>query len=612
MCGFVAVYSREGFVDEAALARGTRILEHRGPDEESIWLSQDRKTGLGHRRLSIIDVAAGHQPVANETGSVHAVVSGEFYGFEEIRSRLELDGHRFRTKSDSEILVHLYEDYGCEALDWLRGEFAFVLWDAERQTLLAARDRFGIKPLFYFETAGQVMFASEVKALFAAGAAREWDIESVYQQLFIFPDQDRTLFRNIRQVPPGSFLEIGNSGAELRRYWSLDYPRVGDRADIEEGEAIDRVRRLIEDSVRVRLRADVPISSFLSGGIDSSSVLGFAARCHDKPVCCFTVSFDDPDYDELSVAENTAGAMGVPIQKVFVGPDETVQHFIDAVWHAETFGVNWHGVARYILCRSIRNAGFKVALSGEGGDETFAGYLQMRQDLQRANGRHGRPEAYDPEDLAEVDRLLGFVPSWIQKLAASRAPFRLFLSEPPGWNPYVRLVDQLRSDCQLQDRSLVHQSLYLWIRSVLLNYILFAERLEMANGVETRLPLLDHHLFEYARTLPVEYLIRGSREKYVFREASRPVLTEEVYSRPKHPFLAPPSFRAGAAALQTFIQDTLRSSTFRSMPMFDTSAVLAVLDSLPSIADSQRHNVDTALLMMVSASVLQERFGLSA
>jgi asparagine synthase (glutamine-hydrolysing) len=607
VCGIVGIYSFEQAVDEAALKRATSILAHRGPEAESIWLSPEGLTGLGHRRLRIIDLETGDQPVKNEDETIQAIVNGEFYEFEDIRAQLESKGHQFRTKSDSEILVHLYEDHGLDALRFLRGEFAFVLYDSKSRTLVAARDRFGIKPLFYAETAEQVMFASEVKALFAAGVARGWDTESFYQQLFIFPDQDRTLFRGVRQVPPGCLIEIREARVSLQRYWDLDYPTTGQSSPVTESDAIGRVRALLEDAVRIRLRADVSVSSFLSGGIDSSAVVGFAAAPHSRPVRCFTVSFDDNDYDEMSVAERTATNLQIGIERVFVGPEETVKHFNSAAWHAETFGVNWHGIARYLLCRTIRDQGLKVALTGEGGDEMFAGYLQMRQDLQPAVTSSETTNG----TLEAVKRRLGFAPSWIQKLAVSRAVFSLLLSEPPISNPYLRFVDQFQDSCQLRGRHRVHQSLYLWVKAVLLNYILFSERLEMAHAIETRLPLLDHQLFEYARTLPVDYLIRGATEKYVFREAARPVLTEEVYRRPKHPFLAPPALRKGDEVLQTFIQDTLRSSIFCSIPYFDTSAVHAVLDNLDRIPNAQRHNVDTALLMLVSATVLQDRYGLS-
>src|SRR5688572_6321644 len=250
MCGIVAIHSYERPLDEDALARATRILWHRGPDDESIWLSPDRRTGLGHRRLSIIDLATGRQPVANETGSIQAVVNGEFYGFEEIRAGLESKGRRFRTKSDSEILPRLYEEHGLDALRFLRGEFAFVLWDENRQSLIAARDRFGVKPLFYAETAERIIFASEVKALFAAGVSREWDAESFYQQLFIFPSQDRTLFKGIKQVPPGCFIEIRGARPELRRYWDLNYPKADECSPINESVAVERVRVLLHRVIR--------------------------------------------------------------------------------------------------------------------------------------------------------------------------------------------------------------------------------------------------------------------------------------------------------------------------------------------------------------------------
>lgn len=603
MCGIVAIWSREAPVDPAVVQRAMDAQTHRGPDQGSLWLSPDRRVGLGHRRLAIIDLETGDQPMRNESSDIRAVVNGEFYGFEKIRSDLERRGHVFATKSDSEILVHLYEEQGIDAVHHLRGEFAFVLWDQKKQVLLAGRDRFGIKPLFVFQDAEAVTFSSEVKALFAAGIPRRWDYDSLYQQLYIFAEQDRTLFHNVRQVPPGTLLEIREGHVRCHRYWDLDYPRHSDCSPVKQRDVVARVRELLDDSVRVRMRADVPVSSFLSGGIDSSAVVGFAARHTRTPVRCFTVSFAEEEYDELSIALNTARAIGAEMSPVSAGVDETICHFRQAVAHAETLGVNWHGVARYQLCRSIHQSGYKVALTGEGGDETFAGYLQFRQDIGSRTV---------PADLAEVASQLGFVPAWIQKLATSRSIFSLFLRDKPAWSPYVRFIEQLACERQFQDRHPVHQSLYLWIRSVLLNYILYAERLEMAHAVETRMPLLDHHLFEYVRTLPIEMLICGTTEKHLLRDASRHVVTEEVYRRPKHPFFAPPAWRDGGEKLQAFVQDTLRSSAFQTMPFFDAAAVRAVLDRMNEVPVAHRQNLDTAMLMMVSACVLQQTYGLSA
>lgn len=601
------MWSAGSGVQAELLAAATRSLQHRGPDQESVWISPDGAMGLGHRRLSIIDLEGGGQPICNEDATVHAVVNGEFYDFEPLRRKLEDGGHRFSSKSDSEILVHLYEEHGANAVQYLRGEFAFVLWDQRKRRLLAARDRFGIKPLFTYQNSNSVLFASEVKALFCAGIPREWDCESLYQQLFIFPDQDRTLYRNVKQVPPGCLFEVADGCVRIHKYWDLDYPEEQDCHLIDEQDAIEHVRDLLLDAVRTRTRADVPVSSFLSGGIDSSAVTGFASRQPGALTRCFTVSFDQEDYDEFSIAANSSRAAGVAISLVAVDEQDALSSFTKAIEQAETLGVNWHGVARYLLCRSIHNEQFKVALTGEGGDEMFAGYIQMRQDLANA----GTPGATKAAELRDVASILGFVPAWIRKLAESRSIFSLFLVETPQWNPYVRCVQQIYSAAQFHGRHPVHQSLYLWIRSVLLNYILYAERLEMAHAVETRMPLLDHRLFEYVRTLPVNLLIRGTTEKYVFREAARGIVTEEVYARPKHPFFAPPLRRSGARLLQTFVQDTLRSSGFRGIPYFDAAAVIAVLDRLDKIPDSQYPNLNSALLMMTSACVLHQRYGLA-
>jgi len=277
MCGIVACFSRREPVSEAALARATHSLYHRGPDGRRHWMSADGAVGLGHARLSIIDLTPGEQPIPSEDGRTRIVVNGEFYGYEAIQRELEARGHRLRTRSDSEIALHLWEDYGAQCLHHLRGEFAIVLWDEARRTIFAARDRFGIKPLVYAWHQDTLYFASEVKALFAAGVPARWDEESVYNAVAFGEHQVRTLFDGVHQIPPGHYLIATDRHVQVTRYWDFDYPPAGQAgAGRSDADHIAEFRHELEESVRIRLRADVPVGVYLSGGLDSCAVLGLA------------------------------------------------------------------------------------------------------------------------------------------------------------------------------------------------------------------------------------------------------------------------------------------------------------------------------------------------
>jgi asparagine synthase (glutamine-hydrolysing) len=565
--------------------------------------------GLGHARLSIIDFETGAQPIASENEDIWIAVNGEFYDFENIRGGLERRGYRFRTRGDSEIALHLYQEKGAGSLKELRGEFAFVLWDGPNQTLFAARDRFGIKPLYYAMVGDTLYLASEVKALFAAGVPAEWDPDSFYQHLFVFLNQDRTLFRGVFQVPPGHYLLATAAGIRVLRYWDLDYPRITDYTpELNERECVEQLRDLLTEAVRLRLRADIPVTVFLSGGVDSSAVLGFASALCEKPLQAYTVSFDHADYDESDVASETATRAGAIYHPVPISQRDLADHLADAVWHAETLGVNLHGVARYLLCRALHGDGYRVALTGEGADEIFGGYIQSRRDMLLSVSGAGRgPNS----PLPGVDRSLGFTPAWLHRVALTRSVFHLLLdadyqAQFTDRDPFALFIEQFDRQGQLEGRHPMIQSLYLWTRSILPNYTLFAERLEMAHGVEARLPFLDHHLFESVRHIPPGLLLRD-REKHALREASRPVITETVYRRPKQPFLAPPTPLSATGPVRELAQDLFRSSALGALPFFDQAAVRALFDGLPRMEGPQLQAFNSALLTVMCSCLLQSR-----
>jgi asparagine synthase (glutamine-hydrolysing) len=639
MCGIVAMYSVREPIPAGALERATRRLSHRGPDGQRTWLAGDRRVGLGHARLSIIDLATGAQPIAGEDEAVRIVVNGEFYDFERTQRDLERRGHRLRTRSDSEIALHLYEDYGTACLRHLRGEFAFALWDGPNDTLFAARDRFGIKPLYYANHRGTLYLASEVKALLAAGVPARWDHAAFFQANHLLgTPHDRTLFEGIHPVPPGHYLLACGGEVRLVRYWDFDYPAAddGQQVGLDAGYA-ERFRRALDEAVRLRLRADVPVGCYLSGGLDSCAVLGLAARHQAEPIRAFTLTFDRAAYDEGAIAREMAAHAGADFRPIPIRQADLAYHFADAAWQAETLFVNAHGVAKYLLSRAVRDAGYKVVLTGEGSDEILAGYAHFRRDvvLSGAQGQDAGavrqlleqlqadnpvsrglllPEGEAPP-LASVRRALGFVPSWLEASATTGARLRAlfapdFAAEFAGRDPYRGFLNGLDVAGQLAGRAPVNQSLYLWSKAALPSYILavLGDRMEMAHSVEGRVPFLDHHVVELVRDLPVAQKIRGMTEKYVLREAARPVLSATVYARQKHPFLAPPAALTPGERLYELVQETLRGPALASLPFYDRGKVVALLDGLPALGDSARTALDPVLMILLSACCLHQRY----
>jgi asparagine synthase (glutamine-hydrolysing) len=592
--------------------------------------------------LSIIDLATGDQPIASEDEQTRVIVNGEFYGFETIQRELESRGHKLRTRSDSEIALHLFEDYGVQCLHQLRGEFALVLWDARRRMLFAARDRFGIKPLFYAWHREALYFASEAKALFAAGVPARWDEESVYHSVNFAGHQVRTLFDGVHQVPPGHYLIATERHLRVTPYWDFNYPpssrTVPARPDEEYAAEF---RHALEEAVRIRLRADVPVGVYLSGGLDSCSVLGLAARHHPEPIKAFTLTFEQADYDEGPIALEMAARSGAEYHPIPITQRDLADNFADAIAQTETLCINAHGVAKYLLSRAVRDAGYKVVITGEGSDEVLGGYPHFRRDMLLYN-REGQDPAEiakllewleehntvsrglllpDGEigDVARVKRILGYVPSWIETFSSRAVKLRPLLSADIVERYSARdgswaILDDVDVRGQLSGRDPLHQSLYLWSKTVLSGYILtmLGDRMEMAHSIEGRVPFLDHHVVEVIASQPVNQKIRGMTEKFVLREAVRDVITDTVYRRQKHPFLSPPATLNPDDTFHTYVQDTLRGPALASMPFFNQAAVVALLDRLPGMDTGARVAHDQVLMLLVSMCALQGRYAPSA
>jgi asparagine synthase (glutamine-hydrolysing) len=642
MCGITAVLSRHAPIAPDTVRAGLAALHHRGPDGRGQWMAADGHVALGHTRLSIIDLTTGDQPIANEDETIHIVVNGEFYDFERIRAELQARGHKFRTKSDSEIALHLYEDYGPECLHHLRGEYAFVIWDARNHYLIAGRDRFGVKPLFYAEHNGALYLASEAKALFAMGVPAEWSHEAVYAGGFILPGE-RTLFRDVHAVPPGHYLRATRESHRAHQYWDVDYPVDGTMPARSDEEYIEGFREVLEAAVKTRLRADVPVGCYLSGGIDSCAVLGLASLHHTGPVRAYTLTFDGPQYDESVIAEEMAKHAGADYQPIPMKQADLAANFRAAVIQSEIPFINGHTVAKFMLSRAVRESGYKVVLTGEGSDEILAGYPHFRRDmlLHHTVGQDPAtverllaqlvesnqvsrglllPEG-DVDTGATCTTLLGFVPSWLEAMSGTAARMRDLLHDD-FLAPYRKtdvigtLLSSLDVEHRLKGRDAVHTALYLWAKTILPHYILsnLGDRMEMAHSIEGRVPFMDHHVAEYLHRVPVSLKIRGMTEKYILREAAKNVLTKTVYERQKHPFLSPPATLHPEEPLNALMQDTLRGSATADVPFLDQRKIVAALDAVgkPGTDAGRAVVADQTLTLALSFVFMHEGLGMTS
>jgi asparagine synthase (glutamine-hydrolysing) len=643
MCGLIGALSTRPTFTSERIAAALSTIAHRGPDDTACWLSPDHQMALGHVRLSIIGLANGNQPIVNARGDVRCVVNGEFYGYKEIRTKLAAEGVRLTTDADSEIALHLYEKHGAEFVHHLRGEFAVVIADERRHCLIAARDRFGIKPLFYTVLNGEVLLASEVKALLAAGAPARWDVDGFLAECHHTRPASQTIFAGIRAVPPGFLLFAKDGSVYLRPYWDTVYPSKETLSADKRSDAdvIAGFRTMLDEAVAERLIADVEVACYLSGGIDSCAVLGLAQRHVSRPIRAFTIAFGEGMYNEEAAAHDMAKLAGASFVPVPVSQQQIAESFADALWHSECPMINGNGTAKYLLSKAVRDAGIKVVFTGEGADEILAGYPTARRDLALFN-THGlnvddakrqlsELEAANPVSrgiltphgdtapgLDIVQSRLGFISSWLytcSNMAAKLLPLLRgeVMERLTRANPYAELLDTIDIHRCLSGRDPVNQSLYLWNQTVLVNTILtyLGDRMEMAHSVEGRVPFLDHHVAEYVAGLPIRHKIRGTQEKYVLREGVRDLVTPEVYNRHKHPFVAPPP-RGGNDPLSAFCQDVLRSSLLDDQPFFEPARVRGTMDYIATLDHDERAPYGAMVMTTVSTCLLQQRFGLSS
>ncbi|KAI9692564.1 MAG: hypothetical protein M1822_006795 [Bathelium mastoideum] len=545
---------------ENDLRKSLNTIRHRGPDAIGTWSSRNKRVGLGHARLAINDLSpAGEQPFVDKDGVIAAVVNGELYDHESIRARLsEETGVEFQSTSDCEIVIALYKRYGLSFLDHLRGEFALCLYDATQECFIAVRDRYGIKPLFYTIQNGRLLVAAEAKAFLPLGWRPEWDVKSLFDGGWNF--DDRTLFRDVRKVRPGHYLHCRRLEApEQRMYWDMEYPNKSISDPRSEDELIQAVREHMLDSIRLRLRADVPVGVYLSGGIDSSAIAGMVTHLvkergekvgnskETDKVSCFSIAFDeDSGFDESSIANRTAEYLGVKYYKKHMNEAELAKHFEEATWHIEHYYFDLNYVGKFSLSELTRECGFKVVLTGEGADEHFAGYPvylpdylrerdpslstlplpesvrverceQAEKELAKYYNSIGAHMHTEPDTRAR--RMLNGISTPSSMTAFSIES--LFAPWVDEWGvPQRELTIAENIDGRAREQIAnkwhpLHSAQYTWIKGHLTNSFLscLGDRTEMAHSIEARTPFLDHVFTAYVNGLPPSVKMRWVTEE---------------------------------------------------------------------------------------------------
>ena len=566
ICGIVS-YDPERPADDALLQAMAGVMRHRGPDDEGYYRAECQDdfgpstVGLGFRRLSIIDLCTGHQPMANEDQTVWVVFNGEIYNFQQLRPGLEAAGHRFRTRSDTEVLVHLYEEHGLDCLEKLRGMFAFAVWDSRQRRLFLARDRLGQKPLVYFHDGRRFLFASELKAILQApGIAREVDPEAIHHYLtYQYVPHPLCILRGFKKLPPAHYAVFSNNRCEVRRYWTPDF---GSKSEAPEHELADELRGVLEEATRLRLISDVPLGAFLSGGIDSSIVVGLMAKLTDQPVKTFSIGFEEAKYDETRYAQLVAARFGTDHREFVVRPN-AVEILPKLAWHYDEPFADSSAVPTFYVSQ-MTSEHVKVALTGDAGDETFAGY--PRYLATRLGGWFDHLPGVLRRFLAGP--VWGLLPASVEAKTWRRRAKRLFtaLNLPPQerYARWIAIFDDARkaelyTDAfaakvqgkasaerlkqwygQCGDPDFVGKTTFVDLMTYLPDDLLVkVDIAAMAHSLETRSPFLDHKLVELSGAIAVRHKLRGFRSKHLLKRAFADLLPKEVRKRPKMGFGVP-------------------------------------------------------------------------
>jgi asparagine synthase (glutamine-hydrolysing) len=636
MCGIAGIFDTQGqrHVSETVIEPMVRALHHRGPDQKGIYL--DDNIGLGQARLSLLDLAGGGQPIHNEDKTIWIVLNGEIYNYRELRKDLEIRGHRFYTTTDTEVIVHLYEEKGFSCLESLNGQFAFAVWDHPQQTLFLARDHFGICPLYYAEHNGRFLFASEIKSLIASRLLPPPSINPrALDQVFTFWSTlpGLTIFENIQELRPGQCLTINARQLRLHTYWDIPYHSPDAYCQDTPGQISEQILALLLDATQIRLRADVPVGSYLSGGLDSAGITSLIVRHFNPNVRTFGIRFQEHDYDEGRFQNEMAAHLQVQHHELTAKNALIAEAFPQVVWHCETPVLRTAPVPMFLLSRFVKQQGIKVVCTGEGADEVFGGYDIFREALVRrfvlrqpsSQSRSLLLERIYPHIFRTTrekksfrefilhhttdvqDPLFSHVIRWTNTTRIKQFFSKNLQSALHGYSAIHELVDTLPADFSRRD--LLSKAQYLEDKIFLSNYLLSTQgdRMAMAHGVEIRPPYLDTRIIDFMSRVSPTWKILGLDEKHLLKKAFKNILPSAITQRTKQPYRAP---------IQKALIDPLKHGSFQHLlspqriedvGLFDPAKVSNLLNKMRAGA-SAGETEGMAISGILSTQILVSQF----
>ena len=637
MCGIAGYFQLNGPTepDHDLVRRMVRIIRHRGPDEFGAFF--DDRCGLGQARLSIIDLSTGSQPLSNEDGTLWITFNGEIFNYIELRRELQSRGHQFSTKSDTEVIVHAFEEWGRDCLNHFNGQFAFALYDKKDGSLFLARDRLGIRPLFYTIHNRRFYFGSEIKTIFCdPSVPRKIDaagLDEIFTWWTTAPP--RTAFEGINELEAGTFLEIKDGQTRTGRYWSMEFPEQFDRTRTGDSWA-EELHELLVDSVRLRLRADVPVGAYLSGGLDSSATTALIRNFTQAELETFSIAFTDKAYDESRYQKQMADFLGTHHNQIRCSYLDIAESFPRVIWHTERPLVRTAPTPLYLLSRLVRECDFKVVLTGEGADEIIGGYDIFKETLIRSFWARNPDSTWRPSLLK---RLYPTLPvSAADTGAYLEAFYKTGLSETDKYHfshiPRMNTTSKTKAffsdeiKGQLKDHDAVAafsrdlpDAFYRWrhlsraqyveARSLLAGYILSSQgdRVSAANAVEGRFPFLDHRLVEFAATIPPWFKIAGLNEKYVLKKAMQRELPPEILKRVKQPYMAPDSNSFFQSDSPEYVMEILSEEALRKSGIFNPVAVGRLVKKCVRMAHTHLSFRDNmSLIGILSTQLMANQF----
>jgi asparagine synthase (glutamine-hydrolysing) len=635
MCGIAGLLKlKNGSVDRDQLGKMIAALHHRGPDATGMYVSGP--VGLAHARLSIIDLQGGAQPMCTTDGLLWITFNGEIFNYIELREQLLGKGYRFVTRSDTEVILNAYREYGEDCVQHFNGQWAFAIWDAEGRKLFLSRDRFGVRPLFYTQTADMFLFGSEIKALLTCpDVPAEMDLQGLDEIFTCWVTlPPRTAFKNIFQVPPGCSLVLEDSDICVRQYWSVSYPDAAECSDTKEEPLAEELFHLLEDATRIRLRSDVPVGAYLSGGIDSTVTTALMKKIANHRLRSFSITFEDAEFDERSYQDEASTFLGTQHSNVRCSSSDIAQAFPDVIWHAEQPVIRTAPAPMFMLSRLVNDSGFKVVLTGEGADEVLGGYdifkeVKIRQFWGRRPDSQWRPLL--------LKRLYPYMEN-IQRQSSEylRHFFRVtaqdlgspFFSHLPRWELTAKLKVFLSANVRAETEncsavrkiektlptayrswSYFRQAEYLEATYLLPGYILSSQgdRMAMAHSVEGRYPFLDHRVVEFAAKLPSSLKMKVLDQKHLLKRASAGLIPESITRRPKQPYRAPDGRCFFGAAVVDYAEELLSPECIRRNGIFDAQAVTALVNKFRNNrAGSMKDNM--AMVAVLSTQLLIHQF----